>query len=96
MAKEQKLGATGKFPQGKLIEKDEGELRFKVGAYEGKVVLDFGKPVAWIGMDPNMAIQLGETLMRRANECKEKSTDSDRGSEGTIDRSGRKEGPAKS
>lgn len=40
------LGATGEFPEGKLTEVDEGELKFAVGYMKGKVVIDFGTPVS--------------------------------------------------
>lgn len=42
-----KLGATGKFPQGKLNARDEGELTIAVGIKDGVVMIDFGKPVKW-------------------------------------------------
>lgn len=64
------LGATGRFPEGKLIAHDEGEIQFSVGLHQGKVVLDFGKSVAWVGMSGNQAIDLGNVLLkwgRRAN-----------------------------
>ena len=60
------LGATGKHPEGKIHDSDEGEIKFAVGAKDGKVVVEFGKPVAWIGMHPNQAIQLARTLKTRA------------------------------
>lgn len=36
--------------------------------FGGKVVIDFGKPTAWIGMDAQQARDLGELLIRRAAE----------------------------
>jgi len=32
------LGATGEFPQGKLTEEDEGEIRIGITVFNGKVV----------------------------------------------------------
>jgi len=61
------LGATGKFPQGKLTEQDEGELMFGVTKKDGKVVIEFGKSVRWIGLDKAQAIDLGNLLIKRAN-----------------------------
>lgn len=64
-----KHGATGEFPRGKIAPEDEGGIRFGVAADKGKVLLDFGKPVAWIGMDPEDAYALAETLKRKADEA---------------------------
>jgi hypothetical protein len=60
------LGATGKFPQGKLNERDEGELQFAVGSEKGLVRIDFGKPVAWFALPPETAQQLAMLLLRHA------------------------------
>lgn len=69
MNTEKELGATGKFPEGKLDSTDDGELKIGVTTHNGKVIIDFGpKPVKWIGMKPEQAIALGEGLIRRAKE----------------------------
>ena len=65
------LGPTGKFPQGKIHPRDEGELRFAVGIKDGVVVMNFGKSVTWIGMDPDLAITLGEQLIRHGKSLKQ-------------------------
>jgi hypothetical protein len=62
------LGATGEFPQGKLTPEDEGEIRIGVTVFNGKVVVDFGEPTTWFGMDPKQARSIGELLIRRAAE----------------------------
>jgi hypothetical protein len=62
----EKLGATGKFPQGKLNKHDEGELQFSVGSEKGLVRIDFGTPVAWFALPPETAQQLGMLLLRHA------------------------------
>jgi hypothetical protein len=64
-----KLGPTGKFPDGKLGEGDEGELQLAIGTKDGKVVLSFGRPVSWIGMPPKEARKLAVFMMARANEA---------------------------
>ena len=61
-----KLGATGAFPQGKLNAHDEGEIQIAVGNKDGKVILDFGKPVVWMGMDPNQATAVAASLIEHA------------------------------
>jgi hypothetical protein len=62
------LGATNQFPQGKLTPEDEGEIRVGITVHNGKVVIDFGKPTAWMGMDAEQARSIGELLIRRASE----------------------------
>jgi len=62
-----KLGATGEFPDGKVDPTDEGELRFMVSATDdGLVRLEFGKPVAWLGLRPQDAAGLASALMHHA------------------------------
>ncbi len=67
---EGQLGATGRFPEGKLDPTDEGELAFAVMTDESKglMILDFGKPVAWLSLTPESAVKLGNTLFKRAKE----------------------------
>jgi hypothetical protein len=64
------FGATNKFPQGKLNDNDEGEIAFGVAADKenGKVLINFGKPVAWFGMDREQAIELANTLRQKADD----------------------------
>jgi hypothetical protein len=50
-----KFGATGKFPMGELDKSDEGEIAFGVTSHRGNVIMFFGMPVAWVGMDARHA-----------------------------------------
>lgn len=61
-----KPGPTGKFPEGKLTDTDEGEIGITIGRREGRVVMDFGKPAAWIGFTADQADQLAESLRVQA------------------------------
>jgi len=70
MAKSMNLGATGLYPQGKIAEGDEGEIALAVGIHEGKVILNFGKPVAWMGLDYEQAMQLADSLKAKAFELR--------------------------
>lgn len=67
------IGATGRFPHGKLSEHDEGEIAFAIAAdpKNKKVLIDFGKPVALLGMTKAQAIELGQLLIRRAGEIED-------------------------
>jgi len=61
------LGATGRFPGGQLTELDEGEITFRIAFVSGKVVLDWGKPITWVGMSTEQAKDLARDLMKYAN-----------------------------
>lgn len=64
------FGATGEFPQGKLNDADEGALKIGI-AYDklnGVVMVNFGKPTAWIGLPPPEAIQFARLILRHAGE----------------------------
>jgi hypothetical protein len=66
------LGATGYFPQGHLSDDDEGELKIAI-AYDGLdgiVRVEFGKPVAWLGLPPPEAIEFAKLLLRKAGAKK--------------------------
>ena len=65
------MGATGEFPDGKLTKSDDGALHFAVGHTDGKVVIDFGTPTAWVGMEPEQAVELAECLLSHARYCSE-------------------------
>jgi len=64
------FGATGNYPQGKLTPEDEGEIQFGIAADSktGKVVINFGKPVVWVGMQPEQAIALANSLREQAGK----------------------------
>ncbi len=64
------FGATGRHPEGRIDPGDEGEIRFGVGAHDGRVVLDFGKPVHSLGMLAEQAEQLAETLKIHADRAR--------------------------
>jgi hypothetical protein len=60
------LGATGNFPDGKLTEHDEGEIKIGITTKDGKVVIDFGKPVHWIGFTKEQAVRIATSLLSKA------------------------------
>ena len=68
-----KLGATGRFPEGKLTEHDEGEIQFAIAHKDGKVLIQFGKPVAWLGMTPGQAKDLAESLTKHAQAARQEA-----------------------
>ena len=60
------LGPTGQFPEGKLTSHDEGEIRLAIGQKDGKVFVDFGSQVIWIGFTPAQAKEIARILVRNA------------------------------
>jgi hypothetical protein len=62
-------GAIGDFPEGQLNKSDEGAIQFGITAKDGKVILDFGTPVAWVGMSAQQAADLASVLLTRAREA---------------------------
>lgn len=59
---------NNKYPRGKLCQDDEGQLAIGIAVQDKTLIIDFGKQIKWIGMDKAMAIQFGETIIRRAKE----------------------------
>ena len=63
------LGPTGDYPAGRLVAQDEGGLMFGVTRFNGRVVLDFGKPIRSIGFTRNDALELAKVLKAHAKQC---------------------------
>lgn len=63
-----KVGATGRFPEGKLTKDDEGEIAIAIAHTGEKVIVDFGKPIAWIGLNAKQARDIAATLVKHAEE----------------------------
>lgn len=61
----EKPGATGQFPEGKIGEDDEGELLVQIAydAEHGLIRVEFGKPVAWLMLKPQDSVDLGKMLV---------------------------------
>lgn len=59
----------GEYPNGRLNEDDAGAIAMQVGTEQDKVVLRFPKPVAWIGMTGDQAMQLAQDLMKHARHA---------------------------
>jgi len=64
------LGETGKFPDGELNKDDEGEIIFAIATTpNNRIIMHFGKSVAWVGMTPDEARSLATLLEYRADQC---------------------------
>ena len=62
------FGPTGAFPDGKLTPNDDGELTLGVTVHDGRLIIAFGKPVEWIGLDRPTAEAFIDGLLRRLTE----------------------------
>lgn len=72
---EQKSGtAKRSYPEGRMGPTDEGELAFAVGIDDryGTVVVNFNKPVSWMGMSPEDAVKLAQMLIAKARLASKK------------------------
>lgn len=72
MALDHALGATGEFPRGKVNPQDEGEISMAVAAdpRTETVVINFGKPVAWLALEYDDALALSESIRDKALELR--------------------------
>jgi hypothetical protein len=59
------LGATGKFPDGKLNDNDEGEIRVAIYQEKENIVINFGKPIVWVGFTKKQAIDIAISLLTK-------------------------------
>ena len=68
--REEFLGPTGRFPEGKLTKTDEGEIQIGLTHKDGKVVLAFGKAITWIGFTPRQADDIADALRSHAEKAR--------------------------
>ena len=68
MALDNALGETGEYPRGRMHPTDEGEIQMAVAAdmQTKTVVVNFGKPVAWLGLEYDDAIGLANAIRDNA------------------------------
>lgn len=59
----------GEYPNGRMNADDAGAVAMQVGVEEGRVVVRFPKPVAWIGMTGDEAMDIARALMKHARRA---------------------------
>ena len=59
----------GEYPNGRLSDTDEGALAVMIGHENGKVVMQFASPTAWIGFTPEQAMDIAQTLISHARKA---------------------------
>lgn len=57
-----------KYPNGKINDTDQGELRIAIYKEKGEIILNFGKDLSWIGFGKVEALALAKLLIQKANE----------------------------
>lgn len=74
--KDFKLGATGRFPYGKVDSDDEGELQMALAAdpVNGVIRIVFGKPIGWFALPTLEARGLAAMLIEKADELDRKKS----------------------
>lgn len=60
------LGATGQFPEGKLSDHDEGEIKVAIATTQGKIVINFGKSINFLAMTPEQGLDFAQIVSERA------------------------------
>jgi hypothetical protein len=65
-----RIGPTGDYPAGSIGDHDEGGLNaaLAVDQVNQRVVLDFGKPVAWLAMTRSDAMVFAQLLINKAKQ----------------------------
>lgn len=71
LCEEMDLGPTRRFPEGKISPDDQGEAHIAIGTDSGKVILNFGTPVAWFGLNPGQARIIAAAILERAREIED-------------------------
>lgn len=58
----------GEYPQGRLNSNDAGAISLAIRHEGGRVIMDFPKPVAWIGFTGDQAMEIAAGLVKHARE----------------------------
>ena len=60
------IGKTNDFPRGMLNGSDEGGLQIAISVLDKTVIVAFGTPVEWIGLDKDTAIAVANGILEKA------------------------------
>ncbi len=69
MAKQFQRKLMGEYPDGRLNDDDSGAVSMAIASQGDKVLLQFPKPVAWVGLTGDQAMQLAQDLMKHARRA---------------------------
>lgn len=64
------LGPTGRFPDGKISDDDDGEVTVAISRdpRDGLIHVDFGYPISWLALHPAQAVALAAMLLKHARK----------------------------
>lgn len=70
------FGPTGKHPEGKIHQSDEGEIIIGIAPdfAHGTVVINFGIPILWIGLPVDNARAFAKLILEKADLVSAKPT----------------------
>lgn len=54
------------WPDGRMSGADDGDITFCIGNTDGRVIVEFAKPVLTVGMTPRDAITFAQFLIKQA------------------------------
>lgn len=64
-------GPTGNYPDGKLSDDDDGEIQFGICHVERRIIMNFDKPIKWIGFTRDQAIEVANALLKHAEKARD-------------------------
>lgn len=66
----EQIGPTGKFPQGKITEHDQGQLAVAIATdkKKGIIQIEFGTSLTWLGLTADDARAFANQLLERADD----------------------------
>ena len=59
------------YPRGKLNENDEGQTALHIGIRDSTVIIEFQKPMLWLGLGKQEALGLAKLLTELADKIQE-------------------------
>lgn len=74
MSETNRIGAAGRHRREDDLQERPGELKIAVGAHKNQVILNFGRSVAWLSMDPVEARNVAMLLLEKASKVDGKDT----------------------
>lgn len=68
-----RFGKLGTHSRGKLNADDEGDLQIGIAHTDSAVIIKFGTPTAWIGLEPDLAEKLAASILDHAKQIRSRA-----------------------